>query len=94
MPTDEQRRERRRRVLKGATIIIDTKTSEIACVVRNQHERGAELKVHPEIALPPTFTLYVPADQIAYRCELRWRSRERVGVAFTGTGPKPRFHYG
>lgn len=92
--SDEQRGERRNRVLKGATIILGVKESEIACVIRNQHAGGAELKVPVERQVPAEFLLYVPIDEIAYQCSLRWRRGERVGVRFLGTAPKPKLHYG
>lgn len=87
-------REHRARVLKGATIILDVKLSEINCVIRNQNAGGAELKVPIEAVLPEKFLLYVPVDRTAYRVVLRWRRNDRVGVQFVGTEPKPRLHYG
>ena len=93
MQEDDKRRERRPRVLKGATITTGTQNSEIACTIRNQHQNGAELKVPIDARVPERFLLYVAVDGIAYHAEVRWRSGDRVGVAFTGTAPKPRFHY-
>ena len=91
---NENRREHRQRVLKGATILAGISSSEIKCVVRNQHRNGAELKVDIDSHVPQEFLLYVPVDGTAYRCETRWRRGERVGVMFTGTEPKPHWHYG
>jgi len=90
----KERREARSRVLKGATVIQGTGRSEIGCVMRNQSETGAELKVAADAAIPPSFQLYVPVDGVAYECQVRWRRRDRLGVEFVGRGPKPRFHYG
>ena len=59
-----------------------------------QHAGGAELKVPVERQVPSEFLLYVPIDEIAYQCSLRWRRGERVGVSFLGTAPKPKLHYG
>jgi hypothetical protein len=87
-------RPHRARVFKGATIIISLSKSEIACIVRNQHEGGAELKVPPEANVPARFTLYVPVDGVAYEAIFRWRRNERVGVQFIREMPKPRHHYG
>jgi hypothetical protein len=87
-------REHRRRVLKGASILLGIKNSEIACTVRNMHESGAELKVPADARVPDTFLLYIPVDGKAYRCVLRWRKQDRCGVSFTGTEPKPAWHYG
>lgn len=90
----EHQRERRQRVLKGAAILIDVNTSEIKCTVRNMHEHGAELRVPLGTYIPSEFLLYVAVDGIGYRSIVRWRSGDRVGVMFTGTEPKPHWHYG
>lgn len=81
-------------MLKGATIIGDVDQSEIKCVIRNQHEHGAGLLVDVSWTVPEDFLLYVPVDGIGYRCRLRWRRGDKVGVSFHGTAPKPRWHYG
>jgi hypothetical protein len=92
--SDENRRARRQRVLKGGTIITGISNSEVGCTLRNQNEGGAELKTGIEARVPDHFLLYVPVDGVAYRCQVRWRRGDRVGVQFTGTEPKPRTHYG
>ncbi len=90
----DNRREHRQRVLKGGTIILGIQSSEISCVLRNQHENGAELKVPPDTRVPDRFLLYVPSDGVAYRSEVRWRRNDRIGVQFIGKEPKPKLHYG
>jgi len=90
----ENRREHRSRVLKGATIILSTAHSEISCTIRNQNAGGAELRVPIDARIPSEFLLYVPNDGVAYRSVVRWRSKDRIGVEFIRTEPKPRFHYG
>lgn len=90
----DMRRDHRRRVLKGATILNGISNSEIKCTIRNMHERGAELQIAEEARVPGEFLLYVPVDGIAYRSTLRWRRGDRAGVEFTGTEPKPHWHYG
>ncbi|ETA72815.1 MULTISPECIES: PilZ domain-containing protein [Mesorhizobium] len=92
--TGEPEREHRPRVLKGGTVITGIQNSEIAVMLRNQHAGGAELKIPLEARVPDRFLLYVPLDGVAYRCEIRWRRKDRVGVQFTGTEPKPKLHYG
>lgn len=90
----ENRREHRQRVLKGASILNGIKHSEISCTIRNMHRNGAELKVSIDTVVPQEFLLYVPVDGIAYRSVLCWRNRDRAGVKFIGTEPKPHWHYG
>jgi hypothetical protein len=87
------RRDSRSRVLKDGVIIQGISRSEISCILRNQSESEAELKVSPDAHIPDSFELYVPLDGIAYSCVLRWRRNERVDVEFVGRGPKPKFHY-
>jgi len=87
-------RDHRPRVLKGGTIITGIQNSEVGCMLRNQHQGGAELKIPLEARVPDRFLLYVPLDGVAYRCEVRWRRSDRVGVQFIGTEAKPKLHYG
>ncbi|CAN7313586.1 PilZ domain-containing protein [Mesorhizobium caraganae] len=93
-PSDGNRRQHRQRVLKGGAIITGIQNSEVTCSLRNQHDGGAELRVAADTRVPEHFLLYVPTDGIAYRCEVRWRRNDRIGVKFTGTEPKPKLHYG
>ena len=94
LPSDGNRRQHRQRVLKGGAIITGIQNSEVSCSLRNQHDGGAELRVAADTRVPEHFLLYVPTDGIAYRCEVRWRRNDRIGVKFTGTEPKPKLHYG
>lgn len=87
-------REHRRRVLKGASILSGINNSVVYCTIRNMHNNGAELKVSVEARIPNEFLLYVPTDSVCYRATLRWRTLDRCGVQFTGTEPKPAWHYG
>lgn len=90
----EQRREHRQRVLKGASILQGINDNEIKVAIRNMHGNGAELRVPPGVRIPSEFLLYVPIDATGYRCIVRWRSGERVGVQFMSKEPKPHWHYG
>ena len=86
--------ERRRRVLKGASILQTINDNEIKVTVRNMDEGGAELRVPIGAPIPPEFLLYVPNDGVGYRSIVRWREGDRVGVQFVGREPKPHWHYG
>lgn len=89
-----ERRARRRRVLKGASILQTVNDNEIRVTIRNMDEHGAELRVPIGVQIPAEFLLYVPVDAIGYRSVVRWREGDRVGVQFTGREPKPQWHYG
>lgn len=86
-------REHRRRVIKGASILNGVNRNSMSCLVRNQHEHGAELKVGQDIPVPREFLLWIPVDGVAYLCTLRWRRADRAGVSFRGAEPKPRWFY-
>jgi hypothetical protein len=90
----EQRRDHRQRVLKGASILIDVDSSEMKCQVRNQSPNGAELRILIGQIVPPEFLLWVPVDNCAYKCVVRWRLESRLGVMFVGKEPKPGWVYG
>jgi hypothetical protein len=95
VPTSEElRQQHRRRVLKGATILTGIASSEIKCTVRNMHAGGAELRVSIDARVPDEFLLYVPTDGIGYKALVRWRKACVIGVMFSGTEPKPLWHYG
>jgi hypothetical protein len=81
-------------VLKGAVILQGMNDSSILCTIRNMHEGGAELRVPGDAAVPESFLLFMQAERICYRCEVRWRGRERVGVQFLASEPKPRWYHG
>lgn len=68
--------------------------SEIPCTVRNQDQGGADLQLPPATVAPDHFLLYVPVDGTAYRCVVRWREKDKIGVQFAGTEAKPWWHYG
>ena len=91
---NEHRTDHRSRVLKGASILTGITNSEIRVAIRNMHEHGAELKVATEARVPHEFLLYVPLDAVAYRCVLRWRRDDKMGVMFVGREEKPHWHYG
>ncbi|MEV8645379.1 PilZ domain-containing protein [Mesorhizobium ciceri] len=91
---EETRKQRRRRVLKGATILTGIANSEIKCTVRNMTSDGAELQVVVDARIPDEFLLYIPIDGIGYKTVVRWRRADKLGVVFRGTEPKPNWHYG
>lgn len=90
----DHRREHRNRVLKGASILLGIKNSEIACTIRNMNKGGAELRVPADVRVPSEFLLYIPVDGVGYSSTIAWRSGDRLGVRFHGTEPKPHWHYG
>lgn len=90
----ESREQRRRRVLKGASILSGISNSEVKCTVRNMHSQRAELQVSIDARVPNEFLLYIPTDGVGYKAVVQWRRGDKLGVMFLGTEPKPHWHYG
>lgn len=79
-PFQERRRTPRHRVLKGG--IIAYRGRSVTCTVRNLSDGGAGLDIDSEAAVPSEFTLVLESDRLIRRCEMKWRTLRRVGVAF------------
>jgi len=76
----DRRRTPRHRVFKGALIAFQGRS--VSCTVRNMSDGGAGLDIEGSQAVPPSFTLVLEADRVIRRCEMRWRTDRRAGVAF------------
>ena len=81
MATDDKRRNRRRRVLKGAKISFRGLGTSTECRVRDLSDIGACLVVASPIGIPDTFDL-VFADGVMKSCKVEWRKADRIGVSF------------
>jgi hypothetical protein len=81
MIAQDRRGEQRQRTLKTGKIIFNNKTSVIDCIVRNQTNAGARLKVVSVIGIPEEFSLRI-MNNPARRCRTIWRSEYELGVAF------------
>lgn len=76
----EARRQRRRRTLKSARILID-QTTPLECVVRNLSDRGALVMIW-SFAVPGQFDLVLESERTRHSCRVVWRALDRVGVEF------------
>jgi hypothetical protein len=77
---ESKRAAQRRRVLKPAT--IEFNGGAIDCVVRNFSDTGAALEVASPLGIPQEFNLLISGDRTTYRCKVRWRKENRIGIAF------------
>lgn len=78
----ERRRERRNRVLKGATITFNRGYGALQCVVRNMTENGALLAFGETTGLPPEFDIKLADSDQTRRARIRWRRPQFVGISF------------
>lgn len=87
----EERREtgRIRTFLRGR-IIYNHRASTMDCLVRDLSMGGARLALSETATLPDVFELVVPQKSVTYRCNLRWRRTDEVGVVFLDAPPMPK----
>jgi hypothetical protein len=79
---DENRRCRRRRVLKEGKIVLNAGWSLVNCAVRDQSQIGAKIRVPSPTVLPNTFGLLCVTEGMIYPARTVWRCGDDLGVAF------------
>lgn len=82
MTGQDQRRATRKRVLKGALIAFNNRSSTMSCTVRDLSDTGARLRFAPGQAIPGRFDLIIESEGIDVPCAVAWRRGEDIGVAF------------
>jgi hypothetical protein len=82
MTTDDRRQAKRRRVLKGARILVPEMGISCDCAIRDLSEIGAGLIFTTPVAIGETFELAM-YDNTIKQCRVVWRAGRRAGVAFS-----------
>jgi hypothetical protein len=82
MGEQEKRRAPRKRVLKGAMIAFNNRSSTLSCTVRDISDTGARLRVAKDQAVPARFDLLIEVDGLEAPCTVAWRRGEDIGVTF------------
>lgn len=82
MSEEDKRVAPRKRVLKGARIAFNERSSTLSCTVRDISDTGARLRVAQGQAVPSQFDLIIDADGFEAPCSVAWRRGEEVGVTF------------
>ena len=77
----EKRDSPRTRALKSGRIMFNHGSSSIDCTIRNLSANGAKLLVENALGLPDEFLLMC-ADDRNYKCTVRWRKLNEMGVSF------------
>ncbi|MBV8493313.1 MAG: hypothetical protein JO162_07515 [Alphaproteobacteria bacterium] len=77
----ERRIAPRRRVLKNALIVFNSRNCTHRCVILNMSETGAQLKPQDVFGCPKEFVLKPSLGQ-ERDCEVVWRRGELVGVRY------------
>lgn len=79
-PLNEKRIAPRKRVLKGAFIVLGEKAPKLECTVRNMSDTGALVQVSSTFGLPSNFELIVDSHRL--KCQVVWRTDTKIGVKF------------
>lgn len=82
MAENDKRVAPRKRVLKGARIVFNGRSSTMSCTVRDVSDTGARLRVAQGQAVPSQFDLLIDVDGFEAPCTVAWRKGEEVGVTF------------
>jgi hypothetical protein len=82
MATPEKRRAKRKRVFKGARILVPSLGISVDCAVRDLSETGACLVLITPVAIPDGFELATHHDGAIKQCRVVWRTAQRIGVSF------------
>jgi PilZ domain len=78
----EKRQIQRTRVLKGAKIILDNRSSLFDCTVRNLTNHGASVHLASSVGIPDVFSLSFDFGRSSRRCRVIWRTENKIGVVF------------
>ena len=85
---NEQRKQRRQRVLKEGKIVTSDMNSLIDVKIRDMSASGALVNLPANVVMPDNFNLLVVSERLLYPAELRWRKGEAMGLEFT-VEPRP-----
>jgi hypothetical protein len=78
----EHRRVQRTRVLKGAKIILNGRSSLFDCTVRNLTNSGACVQTAILIGIPQHFELTFDCARSSRPCRVIWQTNDQFGVEF------------
>jgi hypothetical protein len=78
----ERRRVRRTRVLRGAKIMLNDRSSLFDCTVRNLTNLGASVNVPSTTGIPDVFALSFDSGRSSRGCSVIWRADDKLGVSF------------
>ena len=81
----ELRRAGRVRTFLGGRIVFHDGAYIYDCIVRDLSESGARVEIPEARLVPRRFYFLVSKEEVAYDCELVWRTRMMAGIRFRET---------
>jgi hypothetical protein len=85
---NEQRKQRRQRVLKEGKIVSSHMDRVIDVKIRDMSESGALVHMPANVVLPDNFNLLIVSERLLYPAVMRWRKGDAMGLEFTDE-PRP-----
>ena len=62
----------------------------VFCELKDMSMTGARLASVPLKSVPETLKFFIPSENVALACRVRWTSSNEIGVEFTGEPEKRR----
>jgi predicted signal transduction protein with EAL and GGDEF domain len=81
-PTEGERAQNRRRVLKGGHILFNDRKSSLDCTVRSLSDEGAGIDVYNSLGIPKRFALEIVGDGVERECRIVDQSEKHLEVEF------------
>ena len=79
-----QRQRPRRRVLKEGKAIFGQAHSIVDCIIDNESEGGAHIRIANSQGVPQEFYLVEASRGVIHRAEIAWRTTTSIGVKLLG----------
>ena len=77
---DEKRLAPRKRLLKGAFVVLSDRAPKLECTVKNLSDTGALLQLSTTFGIPANFDLILETHR--HHCHVVWRTDTKIGVRF------------
>jgi hypothetical protein len=72
----------RLRTYKIAQVVFNGRWSTYDCLIRNLSGKGACLQIASTAGIPTTFRMMFLPEKSEQTCNMIWRSKDHIGVAF------------
>ena len=79
-----QRRSPRRRVLKEGKAIFGQNHSIVDCIIDNESDGGAHIRIANSQGVPQEFYLAEASRGVIHKAEIAWRTTTSIGVRLLG----------
>ena len=79
----ERRKVDRRRVLKGGRVFCNNYAISFDCLIRDESEKGMQIKVDQRYELPSEFAVLNRKDGTLADAKLIWKEGTQIGVEFS-----------